>query len=147
MYYTTLKSIKVHRPCEKGWKKLLWHLHKTRADDKPLSLLDILESNGIQDAIWALRAVDDPACERDARIFAVRCVRQLQHLLSNEQSLKALDVAEKYACGEASNEELAAAQDAAWAAAQDAAWAAAHAAAWEAAWEVQGKDFREIFCS
>lgn len=143
MYYTTLKSIKAHRPGEKGWKKLLWHLHKTRADDKPLSILEILESNGLKDAIWALRAVEDPACERDTRIFAVRCARQVQHLLSNEQSLKALDVAEKYACGEASNEELAVTQ----AVTQAAAWAAARDATWDAARDAQEKDFREIFCS
>ena len=139
MYYTTLNEIWAHRPCHTVWDKLLSHLGKRGPDDEPLSLLTILKSNGIDDAIWALRAVSEPACERDARIFAVRCVRQsAQHLLADPRSLNALDVAELYAIGEATIEELeaakAAAKAAAWAAAWDAARAAAQAAAQAAAW-------------
>jgi Trp operon repressor len=55
---TTLNKIKEHNPCEDGWKKLLTFLNKTEADDEELSLLTILQSNGFNDALWALSAVE-----------------------------------------------------------------------------------------
>ena len=135
MFFTTLNRIRAAHPCSTGWEKLLHHLGKTRADDEPLSLLTILESNGISDAIWALRSIDD--CP-EIRLFAVRCVRQIQHFLIDIRSLDALDVAELYAVGGATDEDLAAAWaaawDAAWAPAWEAAWAAAWYSAWDAAW-------------
>lgn len=33
---TTLNRIRAHGPCLSGWEKLLAHLGKTKADDKPL---------------------------------------------------------------------------------------------------------------
>ena len=65
------------------------------------------------------------------RLFAVRCARRVQHLMTDPRSVAALDVAERYARGEATDKELAAARDAAWDAAA-AASAAALAAAWVA---------------
>ena len=156
MFYTTLNKIREHSPCREGWEKLLTSLGKTKADDEHLSFKTILESNGLEDAIWALRSIDAP----EVRLFAVRCVRQIQHLISDERSLNALDVSEMYAVGNATDEELAAARDAAWAAweaaraAERAAWEAARAAAWAAweaaraaAWAAQREDFIAIFCS
>ncbi|MCA6423836.1 MAG: hypothetical protein IM568_13640, partial [Flavobacterium sp.] len=49
---TTLNKIKAHSPCKDGWDKLLNHLGKTHADDEPLSIATILQSNGIKDALW-----------------------------------------------------------------------------------------------
>jgi hypothetical protein len=137
--YTTLNKIREHGPCADGWAKLLRHLGKKQADDEPLALTTILNSNGLDDALWCLRAVD--AVDSEARLYAVWCVRQVQHLLTDPRSLAALDVAERHANGEATNEELdaaraearAAARAAAWAEASDAAWDAARAAAWAAA--------------
>ena len=146
---TTLNKIREHRPCTSGWEKLLYYLGKTKADDEPLSLLTILDSNGIDDAIWCLRSV--AGRDREIRLFAVWCARQVQHLLKDQRSLDALDVAERYANGEATEAELkdawtaASAAEAAWAAAS-AAWAAYYAAraaeaaldaAW-AAWSASG---------
>ena len=121
MFYTTLNKIREHSPCCEGWRRLLTYLGKTNADDEPLSFKSILDSNGLDDAIWALRSIDAP----EVRLFAVRCVRQIQHLISDERSLNALDVSEAYAVGEATKDELSAARYAAL----DAAWYAARAAA------------------
>jgi hypothetical protein len=86
---------------------------------------------------------------RELRLFAVWSARQVQHLMTDSRSLAALDVAERHANGEATDEELAAARAAAFAApigaatfaaagaaaSGDAAFAAASgAAAWDAAW-------------
>ncbi len=133
MTYTTLNKIRAHGPCTDGWAKLLRHLGKTQADDEPLALATILNSNGLDDALWCLRAVDGH--QREMRLYAVWCARQVQHLITDPRSLAALDVAERHANGEATDEELLdAAWDAAWAAARDAAWDAARDAAWDAAW-------------
>ena len=137
---TTLQAIREHGPCADGWKKLLAHLGKTGADDEPLSLLTILDSNGLDDALWCLRAM--PEHNKHWRLYAVWCARQVQHLMTDARSVAALDVAERHAHGTASDQELAAARAAAWAAARDAAWAAvwdaARAAAWAAARDAAG---------
>ncbi|KCB52888.1 hypothetical protein L537_3388 [Bordetella hinzii 1277] len=105
--------------------------------DAPIALTAILKSNGLDDALWALRCV--PGVDRDARLFAVWCARQVEHLMTDQRSKDALDVAERFANGEATWEELAAAWDAAGAAAgaaaRDAAGDAAGAAAWAADWD------------
>ena len=147
---TTLNAIREHGPCADGWKKLLNHLGKTGADDEPLSLLTILDSNGLDDALWCLRAM--PEHNKHWRLYAVWCARQVQHLMTDARSVAALDVAERHAHGTASDQELAAAKaaakaaarDAAWDAARDAAWDAAWAAAWDAAWDAQAARLREV---
>ena len=128
---TTLNKIRAHSPCETGWKKLLLTLGKTKSDDEPLSLRTILDSNGLDDALWCLLAVDGQ--DRIIRLYAVWCANQVRHLMTDSRSVNALVVAEKYANGLATEEELAAALDAARAAELAAARAAARAAAWDAA--------------
>ena len=62
-------------------------------------------------------------------ITKVKCARLVQHLMQDQRSLDALDVAEQFALGNATREQLAAAAaDAANAAADDAAYAASAAA-------------------
>lgn len=128
---TTLNKIKDHSPCSEGWQKLLTNLGKTKADDEALSILAILDSNGLEDALWALCAVD--GYEKEMRLFAVWCARRVQHLMKDERSIKAIDVAEAYANGNATQQELDAVRDAAWEAARSSARGAAWGAAWEAA--------------
>ena len=135
MIYTTLNRIRARRPCARGWEKLLRHLGKTAADDEPLALATVLHSNGLDDALWCCRA--EPQHAALARLYAVRRAESARHLMTDPRSLDALDVARRYALGEATYDELAAARAAALAAAlaavPDAAWAAARAAAWAAA--------------
>jgi len=150
---TTLNKIRENSPCEDGWKKLLKHLGKTAADDESLPILTVLDSNGLDDALWCLRAVEGK--DREIRLFAVWCARQVEHLMTDPRSRKAVDVAEAYATGLATKAELEAAWEAAWgaalaaaagAAAMAAAGAAAGAAAaaWEAARAKQEAHFHLI---
>jgi hypothetical protein len=75
--------------------------------------------------------------DRELRLFAVFCARQVEHLLTDQRSRDAIAVAEKFANGEATSDELAAARHAAAGAAAGAAaaWAAGAAAAGAAAWD------------
>ena len=134
---TTLNAIRKHNPCASGWRKLLRHLDKKNADDEPLSIVTVLDSNGLNDALWCMRAVT--GYDRELRLYAVWCARQVQHLMTDPRSIAAIDVAERYAHGNATKAELAAARGAAWDAARDAAWDAAwdaaRDAAWDAAWD------------
>ena len=166
---TTLNRIRAHGPCTEGWEKLLKGLGKTRADDEPLPFARIVEINDLDDALWCCRA--EPQYAREWRLYAVWCARQVQHLMTDERSIAALDVAERFAHGQASNDARAAAratardaaqaartaqavwaaQAAAWAAARDvvrdvvwAAHAAARAAAWAAARAAQKAEFLRI---
>ena len=136
MITTTLNRIREHEPCTKGWQKLLAYLGKTKADDEPLPYAVILKSNGIDDALWCCRA--EPQHDKEWRLYAVWCARQVQHLMTDPRSITAIDVAERFANGEATQAELAAAGEAAGVAAWDAAWDAAWGAAGEAAWGAAG---------
>ena len=143
--HTTLNKIRAYSPCQSGWKKLLKHLGKTKADDEPLQFLTILESNGLDDALWCLRST--PEYDRHSRLFAVWCARQAQHLLTDSDSFMALDYAEAHAYGFATDDELTAAYAAAYAAAGAAAWAAAAPAAdaaRDAARDAQSKRFAKM---
>ena len=112
--------------------------------DEEFPLADVLDSNGFDDTLWCLRCL--PEHDKTWRLFAVWCARQVQHLMTDQRSFDALDVAERHAHGLATDEELAAARAAAWdardaagdaagAAAGDAAWGAAENAARYAAWD------------
>ena len=126
-----------HRACPEGQE---WALANCK---------DMLEVWSTAKTDWLIWIATRPGVltDRELRLFAIWCARQVQHLLTDPRSIKALDVAERYANGDATGEELAAARAAAivadcdaaraaaWDAARDAARAAARAAAWAADWE------------
>lgn len=165
-FTVTLAALRKAGACLDGYNKVVRALQGrpfTSEDSKrgsyirfkhegPISLLSIIDSNGFDDALWALRCV--PEVDRDARLYAVSCVRQV---LTDPRSVEALKVVERFANGEATQEELDAARDSAWdvwhaagdawhaarphagvaawhaaGAVRDAAWNAAGAAAWDA---------------
>lgn len=124
---TTLNQIKKNDPCEDGWKKLLFYLGKTDADDEPLSIRTILESNGIEHAIWALRAVEGH--NREIRLFAADCAESVLHIFNakypnDDRPRKAIEAARKCANEEIDEYELCVAKMAAIEAATRAAWEA-----------------------
>ena len=152
-YAVTLKQLREAGACYAGYNKLVRALQNkpfTKQDkDKetyirfahkeaiPVSF--IAESNGFEDSLWSMKCVKN--ADRDLRLFAVWCARQVQHLMTDQRSINAIDVAERFANGSATIEELATARATAWAAAWAAASDAASDAAWAAAWAAQNQMF------
>jgi hypothetical protein len=123
--------------------------------------------------IWIMMRLGQEPDRKALRLFACWAVREtpitkgrkVWDLLTDERSRNAVIVAERFANGEATSDDLAAARAAAWdaagaaawdaaraaardaarAAARDAARAAAWDAAWAAAWAFQADHFRTIF--
>ena len=140
----TLPALRKKGACLAGYNKLVRALQGVEFSSKdeeretyirfahkePVTLEAILANNGLDDALWALRCV--PEVDRDAYLFAVWCARQVQHLMTDPRSLNALDVAEAFANGNATEAERDAVGDAARVAAWDAVGAEARAAAWVA---------------
>lgn len=138
MITTTLKDLRAKGACFEGYNRVVRMLQGKeftgkdavresyiRFDHKDqISLIDIAKNNGLDDALWALRA--STATDRDCRLFAVWCARQVQSLVCDSRNINAIDVSERYANGVATEDELASA----WVAARDAALAAARAAAY-----------------
>jgi hypothetical protein len=148
----TLKLIQSFNPC---------YDPKEIGFDKPTSIKKgILKyRNKIknqEDIIWLLCRKEFMS-DKDMRLFAVWCARSTYQYCDNidQRSIDAVDCAERYANGLATDNELSAAKDAArnaawdaaWDAATDAArnaatdaatdaaWDAATDAAWDAAWD------------
>jgi len=117
MIETTLNRIREHSPCHRGWIKLLTALGKTKADNEPLPFAKIVEINGLDDVLWCCRV--EPQYAKEWRLFAVACARRVEHLNPDPRVKNAIDVAERYANGQATDEELSAARDAAWDAAKE----------------------------
>lgn len=149
MITTTLNKIKKHFPyCQdtedgERWLKLLNYLEKKEADDEPLPILIILESNGLDDALYALRAVD--GFDREIRLFICWCACQSLNLFEakypdDRRIRQAIKTAAMFAEGLANKNDMdtvrAAAMDAARIAAMDAAKAA----------ERYEKDLRDAWC-
>lgn len=101
----------------------------------PITLLQILDINGLDDALWALRACPDS--DTFARLLACDYAEHVLRIFEtqypdDDRPREAIAVSRRYARGEATDAELSAAWNALGAAA-GAAWYAAGAAARSAA--------------
>lgn len=131
MITLSLNEIRDHGPCKSGWETLLKYKKDTHWNEQfPLS--DIIDSNGLNDALWCLKV--RPEHSNLWRKYALWCARQVEHLMTDERSKAALDVAWRHSDGQATDKELADARDVARDVARAAARAAAGDAAWAAAW-------------
>ena len=111
--YTTLAQIREHSPCPDRWKLLNTNLGLDYGDDTPLTFKQIYDSNGYEDTFWCLRAVDEKYYPL-WRHLAVDYAEDVKHLMTDERSLKVLEVARLHADGLATDEELTAAHAGAW---------------------------------
>jgi len=107
-----------YKTCEEGRE---WALRNCESMD------EVWQTAKPEWLIW-IATREGVLTDKELRLFAVWCARQVQHLMDDQRSINALDVAELHINGFATNEELTAAR-----AAADAAWVAA-AAAWDADW-------------
>jgi len=94
MLHTTLALLHQHGACTNGYRKLVRHLGGSKAwpADRPIPLTTVLDSNGIDDAIWCLRAVlPEQEQERDriARLFAADCAEAVLPLFERAFPLDA----------------------------------------------------------
>lgn len=108
--------------------------------------IDILKHDTIphDDKLWVVcrESVID---KKTLRLFAVWCARQVEHLMTDERSKDALNLAERFAHGEATDEELSAARSSSFAAASSAAFAAVTASASYAAYaSVRNKQIAKL---
>ena len=137
----TIEDIRKFGPCYDPEKYL--------TEDWSGSILNILDKKDVlfEDRLWVVLRTDFVS-EKFMRLFSVWCARQVQHLMNDDSSIKALDVAEAFANGLASKVELAAARSAArsaaWDAAMDSARSAAMDAARSAAMDAQENKLREM---
>ena len=117
---TTLARIRDALPCSNGYKKLCKSLGgvRTYGAHTPLTVRNIVASNGLHDALWCLRTMPEHA-NRWQRL-ALRYARSVQPLMKDQRSITAMDVADRHLLGLTSDADM----TAAWAAARDAARAA-----------------------
>ena len=52
---TTFEAIREQKPCKDGWKKLISY-YQPKDLFEEITIEEIIKSNGINDALWALRA-------------------------------------------------------------------------------------------
>ena len=153
MYYTTFKQLLDANPCRDRYQRLARRLGgiKHYGKNTPISLLQILDSNGLDDALWAFRAVSiTPEFDRFSRLLVCDLA---EHVLPSYEAKypgdtrprHAIETARRYANGEATAAELAEAEEAirnaageAWDEAADEAgdqaWLAVRTATAVAAW-------------
>jgi len=116
---TTLKKLKKHNPCRSSWDRLLESLDKTEPDNEPLKLRYILDLLGVQDAIWAFRAID--GYRKEQILFIADCAEHVLHIYEekypkNTAPRAAILATRNYANGKISKEKLRSAAAAAYAA-------------------------------
>jgi hypothetical protein len=137
---TTLEEIRKHNPCESGWKKLCKTLGTSNPNEQ-VTLLQILDSNCVEDAFWSLRCWD----YREWCLLIADVIEPALQYSESEAVREMSNTIRKWHKGALSNDNLSAARAAARSAARSAASdAAAWAAAWDAAWERNEELMREF---
>jgi len=114
---TTFKTIKKFRPCENGWDTLKEY-HKPKSMEQEISIKEILKSNGIKDAVWALRCIDD---KNTVMLFCADVAESVLHIFTNKypddnRAGKCINAIREFVKGNINESELRAAAAAAYAA-------------------------------
>lgn len=126
MLHTTFAKLHKAGACPPRYKMLAKALGgiSKYGRNTPIPLALILETNGLDDALWSIRAtVEDSS--RFTRLLACEFAEHILHLSGenhpqDKRPSQAIETTRRYANGQATEEELAVA----WAAARAAAWAA-----------------------
>ena len=148
MLTTTLKLLREHDACTVRYDRLASELGAGWADDAPITLLRGLETNGLDDTLWALCAVEmaqRAEAGKMSMLLACDCAERVLPIFEkafpdDSRPREMIEVLRRFARGEATEEELDAATSAAVDAraaadaAADVAWYAARSAARAVAW-------------
>ena len=142
---TTLAKSRACSPCTSGWRTLLKHVGEDFDPNAEINILTILESNGVADMLWTLRATTQDS-KKVASQLAIEFAEQALPIFeksrpNDERPRQAIQAARDYLDGKIGLAALrkarayadAAAADAAADAASTAASTAAYAAATAAA--------------
>src|SRR3990167_8105939 len=140
MLHTTFSRLFGAGACTIGYRRLARSLGGIRVygKDAPIPLSHIVESNGLQDALWCLRAVvpgEEAEALRVSRLLALECAERVlpvyERQYPNDPRVRdCLAITHRFLTGDATKEELRLARRAAYAAyaaAADAAYADADA--------------------
>jgi len=133
MSMTIKEFCRMHRACSEG---RIWAIETGEP-----GMAELWKREDIKPA-WRIWIATRPGVltDRELRLFACWCCRhQVWHLLTDELSRHTVEIAELYAEGKATSDELAAAEDAA----RDAAWTRAGAAEETAARAAEGAAVRD----
>src|SRR3990167_9038555 len=141
---TTLKLLRDKGACPEGFRKLKRSLGPKWADTKPINLLRVLKSNGVQDMCWCFCATRED-CDKVARLIAADFAQSVLHHFTaahpnDDRPAKAIQAARDFVNGKitaaagAAGDAAGAAGAASPAAAGAAAGDAARDAAWDAVW-------------
>lgn len=120
---TTFKKLHEAGACKSRYTFLREALPNV-TDDESINLLTILETNGLDDALWALRATEQN-CDRVARLMAADFAEQVipiwqKYSATNNRPQLAIKAARDFAKGLITEEQLSAESAAAWSASWDA---------------------------
>ena len=85
MLFTTFKKLHEHHACTEGYQKLARSLGGVNeyGKDTLIPLDKIIESNGLQDTIWSLRATTESS-ENLLIEFACRCAEHVLHFYEDK---------------------------------------------------------------
>jgi hypothetical protein len=137
---TSLYRLRKHQACKDRYGHLVSKLGPEWGDKDDINLLDILKHNGTADCLWALcAAVKHPEGNRVMRLMAADFAEAVlpifeKYYPDDKRPRLAINAVRDFANGKITDQERAAA----WDAAGDAAWAAAWDAAGDAAWDAAG---------
>jgi hypothetical protein len=132
MLKTTLALLRKANACSGGLETLTASLGPKWADDKEISLTRILKSNGLDHAIWAMRATTEP-CKREIVLlsvdFAMEALKVFEsYFPDDKRPREALQAASDFMDGKITLAQLENKRSAAYSAARSAARSAAYSA-------------------
>ena len=102
---TTLNRLREFKPCTDRWAVLLRNLGKTGGDDSPLLIRTIFSLNGFDDALWALRAINDSGLY-ELREYAFWCVDRLNLNSAYYKASMMYDMAKQFHAGQVNEDDI-----------------------------------------
>ena len=105
---TTFRLAKDAGACQESYRKFAKHKGSVRkwGEDKPFSLLEVLEVCGIDDTLWTLRCcTESDKARRLSQIFACDCAEHVVHIYekyypTDTRPRHCIEVIRKYIAGE-----------------------------------------------